>query len=133
MKNLHPHSNKFHHSSYKKKTDADDKNSHHSEMEHQHMMNFNTHQKKERHKNTCTVSARMRQVVHEMVNSTEEQNHNLLQQITIFAFKSHQNEIISSFLQDLRNENSVLYQNKEALLQVVADAYDQSRLLFANV
>ena len=88
--------------------------------------------KKDRVKNTCTVSARMRQVAEQMLTCDRELHHTALQQITIFTFKSHQNEILSCFLQDMRKENNLLYQNKAAFLQLVGDAYDQSQALFAS-
>ena len=88
--------------------------------------------KKDRVKNTCTVSARMRQVVEQMLTCDKEMHHTALQQITIFTFKSYQNEILSCFLQDMRKENNLLYQNKAAFLQLVGDAYDQSQALFAS-
>jgi len=83
--------------------------------------------KKERTKNTFTVSARMRQVVDQMLVCDDGSYALALQQTTIFAFKSHQSEIISCFLQDIRRENPTLYQNKEMLLQIVSEAYDEAK------
>jgi hypothetical protein len=89
-----------------------------------------TSERRERIKNTCTVSARMRQVVDQMIACDPELYQSALQQTTIFAFKSQQSEIISCFLQEMRRENSALYQDKPALLQVIGDAYDQSQSLY---
>ena len=89
----------------------------------------NWSEKKERMKNTCTVSARMRQVVDQMILFDHEQHQGALQQTTIFAFKSHQSEIISCFLQEMRRENLSLYQNKQALLQLISDAHDHAQTL----
>jgi len=85
--------------------------------------------KKDRPKNTCTVSARMRQVVAQMLLCDAESYKAALHQTTIFAFKSQQSEIIMSFLQEMNRENSALYQNKELLLQTISEAYDETQAL----
>lgn len=85
--------------------------------------------KRDRLKNTCTVSARMRQVVEQMLTCDLEQYALAMQQTTIFAFKSQQSELVLSFLQEMRQENSALYQNKEAFLQLISDAYDKTQAL----
>jgi hypothetical protein len=87
-------------------------------------------QPRDRIKNTCTVSARMRQVVEQMLACDPEQYALAMQQTTIFAFKSQQSELILSFLQDMRRENRQLYQNKAALLQVIGEAYDKTQAVF---
>ena len=87
-------------------------------------------QHRDRVKNTCTVSARMRQVVEQMLTCDPEQYAAAMQQTTIFAFKSQQSELVLSFLQDMRRENCNLYQNKDALLQLISDAYDKTQTLF---
>ena len=84
-------------------------------------------QKKDRPKNTCTVSARMRQVVMQMLNCDAESYKAALHQTTIFAFKSQQSEIILSFLQEMNRENSSLYQNKDLLMQTISEAYDEAK------
>ena len=89
------------------------------------------HGKRDRAKNTCTVSARMRQVVEQMLSCDPEQYAIAMQQTTIFAFKSQQSELVLSFLQEMRRENGGLYQNKEALLQILSEAYDKTQALFA--
>ena len=86
-------------------------------------------EKKERCKNICTVSSRMRQVVDQMLGCDEEAYRAALHHTTIFAFKSQQSEIISSFLQDIRHENMQMYQNKDLLLQSISDAYDEAQCL----
>lgn len=88
-------------------------------------------QQRDRLKTTCTVSARMRQVVDQMLTCDAEQYAMAMQQTTIFAFKSQQSELVLSFLQEMRRENCTLYQNKEALLQLVSEAYDKTQALFA--
>jgi hypothetical protein len=86
-------------------------------------------ERKDRVKNTCTVSARMRQVVDQMLACDEEAYTAALHQTTVFAFRSQQSEIISSFLQDMSRENCALYQNKELLLRTVGEAYDEAAAL----
>jgi hypothetical protein len=85
---------------------------------------------KDRIKNTCTVSARMRQVVEQMLACDPEQYALAMQETTIFAFKTQQSELILSFLQEMRRENCQIYQNKEALLQLISEAYDKTQTLF---
>jgi len=87
-------------------------------------------ERRERNKPSCTVSARMRQVVDQMKACDQEQYESALQQTTIFTFKSHQSEIILCFLQEMRSENRALFQNKDALLQAISDAYDQTQSLY---
>ncbi len=95
----------------------------------QHHHNHHHNNKKERPKNVCTVSARMRQVVAQMLNCDMESYMAALHQTTIFAFKSQQSEIILSFLQEMNQENTVLYQNKEMLMQAISQAYDETKAL----
>jgi hypothetical protein len=97
--------------------------------EEQLMKKSNTVYKRERVKSTCTVSARMRQVVDNMVLCSEEQYNADIQQTTIFAFKSLQSEIVSCFLEELRRENAPLMQNKVALMQLIDEAYERSQSL----
>ena len=85
--------------------------------------------KRERVKTTCTVSARMKQVVEQMILCTKEQYDIAMQQTTIFAFKSLQSVIVSCFLEEMRRENPPLMQNKAALLQLIDDAYERSQSL----
>jgi hypothetical protein len=85
--------------------------------------------KRERVKATCTVSARMRQVVDQMVSCTPEQYSTAIQLTTVFAFKSQQSEIVSCFLEEMRRENGALMNNKQALLQLVDEAYERSQKL----
>jgi hypothetical protein len=87
------------------------------------------HHKRERVKTTCTVSARMKQVVDQMIACTQEQYNVSIQQTTIFSFKSLQSEIVSCFLEDMRRENGALMQNKDALLKLVDEAYQQNQNL----
>ena len=99
------------------------------EEEETSMKKTNTIYKRERVKSTCTVSARMRQVVDNMITCSEEQYNADLQQTTIFAFKSLQSEIVSCFLEEMRRENAPLMQNKAALIQLIDEAYERSRKL----
>lgn len=92
-----------------------------------HNNNNNNNNKRERIKSTCTVSARMKQVVDQMISCTQEQYDIDIQQTTIFAFKSQQSEIVSCFLEEMRRENGALMQNKEALLRLVDEAYERRR------
>lgn len=85
--------------------------------------------KRERIKTTCTVSARMKQVVEQMISCSEEQYNAAVQQTTVFAFKSQQSEIITCFLEEMRRENGVLFQNKEAFMDFISDVYDHSQKL----
>lgn len=85
--------------------------------------------KRERVKTTCTVSSRMKQVVDQMIACTKEEYMIAIQQTTIFAFKTHQSEIVSCFLEKMRRENGALMSNKQALLQLVDEAYEQSQNL----
>ena len=87
------------------------------------------HTKRERVKTTCTVSSRMKHVVDHMITCSAEEYLSTIQQTTIFAFKSHQSEIVSCFLEDMRRENSALMNNKQALLQLLDEAYEQSQSL----
>ena len=81
-------------------------------------------ERRERCKASCTVSARMRQVVDQLLSCDAEQYAAAMQQTTVFVFKSQQSELISSFLDEMRRENTSLYQNREGLLRVIAEAYD---------
>lgn len=83
--------------------------------------------KRERIKATCTVSARMKQVVDQMISCTQEQYNTAIQLTTVFAFKSHQSEIVSCFLEEMRRENGALMNNKTALLHLVDEAYERSQ------
>lgn len=85
--------------------------------------------KRERQKNTCTVSSRLRHVVEQMLTCDPEQYALAMQETTIFAFKTQQSELVLSFLQEMRRENGTLYQNKEALLQLISEAYDKTQSL----
>jgi hypothetical protein len=88
-------------------------------------------QQRDRLKGTCTVSARMRQVVDQMLACDAEHYAMAMQQTTIFAFKSQQSELVLSFLQEMCRENCTLYHNKDALLQLISEAYDKTQALFA--
>lgn len=81
-------------------------------------------ERRDRGKTSCTVSARMRQVVDQMMSCDEEQYKNALQQTTVFVFKSQQSELITCFLEEMRRENGALFRDKDALLQVLEDSYD---------
>jgi hypothetical protein len=87
-------------------------------------------ERRDRIKAACTVSARMRQVVQQLLGCDAAQYQHAMQQTTIFAFKSQQSELVSCFLQDMCRHNSPLYQNKEALLRMIGEAYDRNRSLF---
>ena len=89
-------------------------------------------ERRDRLKATCTVSARMRQVVEQMIACDSVQYQHALQQTTIFAFKSQQSEIISGFLQEMCRDNFTIYQNKEALMQLISDAYDKTQAIFLS-
>jgi hypothetical protein len=89
----------------------------------------NVHAKRDRVKATCTVSARMKQVVDQMISCSQEQYNVAIQQTTVFAFKSQQSEIITCFLEEMRRENAHLFQNKEAFLEFIANIYDHSQKL----
>ena len=91
--------------------------------------NNNNNTRRERVKTTCTVSSRMKHVVEQMITCSAEEYMTTIQQTTIFAFKSHQSEIVSCFLEDMRRENSALMNNKQALLQLLDEAYEQSQSL----
>ena len=117
---------RLHVSSSIKTTDAAP---HHASMKRQAEDPATAKQQRDRIKNTCTVSARMRQVVEQMLACDAEQYALAMQQTTIFAFKSHQSELVLSFLQEMRRENCNLYQNKDALLQIISDAYDRTQAL----
>jgi hypothetical protein len=92
-------------------------------------MMTNVHAKRDRLKATCTVSARMKQVVDQMISCSQEQYNVAIQQTTVFAFKSQQSEIITCFLEEMRRENAPLFQNKEAFLEFIANIYDHSQKL----
>lgn len=92
-------------------------------------MMTNVHAKRDRVKATCTVSARMKQVVDQMIACSQEQYNVAIQQTTVFAFKSQQSEIITCFLEEMRRENAPLFQNKEAFLEFIANIYDHSQKL----
>ena len=84
---------------------------------------------RDRGKTSCTVSARMRQVVEQLLMCDHDQYAAALQQTTVFVFKSQQSELIACFLDEMRRENTALYQDREGLMRVIADAYDaMSRL-----
>jgi hypothetical protein len=89
----------------------------------------NGHAKRDRVKTTCTVSARMKQVVDQMISCSQDQYNVAIQQTTVFAFKSQQSEIITCFLEEMRRENGPLFQNKEAFLEFIANIYDHSQNL----
>ena len=81
-------------------------------------------ERRERGKTSCTVSARMRQVVEQMMSCDEEQYQNALQQTTVFVFKSQQSELITCFLEEMRMENGALFRDKESLMRVLENSYD---------
>lgn len=85
--------------------------------------------RRERVKTTCTVSARMKQVVAQMISCTLDEYTIALQQTTVFAFKSQQSEIITCFLEEMRRENGALFQNKEALMEYISNVYDHTQQL----
>lgn len=85
--------------------------------------------RRERVKTTCTVSARMKQVVAQMITCSLEEYTIALQQTTVFAFKSQQSEIITCFLEEMRRENGTLFQNKQALLEYISTVYDHTQQL----
>lgn len=85
--------------------------------------------RRERVKTTCTVSARMKQVVAQMIACTLDEYTIALQQTTVFAFKSQQSEIITCFLEEMRRENGTLFQNKEALMEYISNVYDHTQQL----
>jgi len=89
-------------------------------------------ERRDRIKAACTVSARMRQVVEQLLGCDAAQYEHALRQTTIFAFKSQQSELVSCFLQDMCRHNGPLYQNKEALLQMIGEAYDRNLSLFGS-
>lgn len=80
--------------------------------------------KRERTKSSCTVSSRMRQVVEQMIACDEEQYQAMLQQTTVFVFKSQQSELITCFLEEMRRENPSLFRDRDALMRVVGASYD---------
>lgn len=65
--------------------------------------------RRDRGKTSCTVSSRMRQVVEQMITCDEEQYQALLQQTTVFVFKSQQSELITCFLEVRRRPHSPAY------------------------
>lgn len=80
-------------------------------------------EKKERNKAMNTIASKMKCVVEKMIENGK--SNNIHQEITIFIFKSNQNEIIYSFLQEIRKENSELFQCKEKFFQVISEKYNE--------
>jgi hypothetical protein len=68
---------------------------------------------------------RMKQVVEKMIASKKEGIPH--PQITIFLYKSEQSEIIASFLQEMRRENSNLFNNRELFLELIMTRYNDIR------
>ena len=79
--------------------------------------------KRDRGKSYNTVAARMKAVVERMIQSQKHGEPH--QQITVFMYKSQQSEIISLFLQEMRQENISLFNNKQMLLDVISARYDE--------
>ena len=80
-------------------------------------------EKRERGKGYNTVAARMKSVIECMIQSQKQRTPH--QQITVFMYKSQQSEIISLFLQEMRQENILLFNDKKTLLDVIAARYDE--------
>jgi hypothetical protein len=80
-------------------------------------------EKRERVKSSNTVAARMKQVVDKMILSQKEKMAH--PQITIFLYKSEQSEIIASFFQEMRRENTSLFEDKNIFMNLIASRYDE--------
>ena len=67
----------------------------------------------------------MKQVVEKMIGSQKEGVPH--PQITIFLYKSEQSEIIASFLQEMRRENSTLFNNRDHFMELIMARYNDIR------
>jgi hypothetical protein len=67
----------------------------------------------------------MKQVVEKMIAAQKEKIPH--PQITVFLYKSEQSEIIASFLQEMRRENSNLFNNRELFMDLIKTRYNDIR------
>jgi hypothetical protein len=67
----------------------------------------------------------MKQVVEKMIAAQKEGIPH--PQITVFLYKSEQSEIIASFLQEMRRENSNLFNNRELFMDLITARYNDIR------
>jgi len=74
-------------------------------------------------KTNNTIACKMKQVVEKLIQRHKKSE--CLNNITIFIYKSQQSEIITSFLQEIKQENKFLFENKEHLLKAIDLKYQE--------
>jgi len=79
-------------------------------------------EKKERMKNSNTIASRMKQVVERLMQGQKNKENGPV--LTVFVYKSQQNEIISSFLHKMRKENPNLFEDRTQFLELLTSKYD---------
>jgi len=79
-------------------------------------------EKKERMKNSNTIASRMKQVVERLMQGQKNKENGPV--LTVFVYKSQQNEIISSFLHEMRKENPNLFEDRTQFLELLTSKYD---------
>lgn len=74
-------------------------------------------------KTNNTIACKMKQVVEKLIQ--RHKKNECLNNITIFIYKSQQSEIITSFLQEIKQENKSLFENKQHLLKAIEKKYNE--------
>jgi hypothetical protein len=94
----------------------------------QRLLQKNEH--REKVKNSNTIASRMKQVVDNLILNQKTQENNPL--LTIFIYKSQQNEIISSFMHEIRKENPILFDDREKFLDLLGQKYDLMKMTMSE-
>jgi ribosomal protein L17 len=74
-------------------------------------------------KTNNTIACKMKQVVEKLIQ--RHKKNECWNNITIFIYKSQQSEIITSFLQEIKQENKLLFENKQHLLKAIDQKYEE--------
>ena len=80
-------------------------------------------ERKERNKSMNTIASKMKMVVEKMIENGKSGN--LQHEMTIFIYKSHESEILYTFLQEMRKENPEMFRNKRKFLETISEKYDE--------
>lgn len=111
-----------------KKRKLTSENTYCTDMDNSHVPSgvHNLDVKKDRLKNNNTIASKMKQVVDKLIESQKKNETRSL--ITIFLYKSQQSEIISSFLHEMRKENTNLFNDRSQFFTMLMDKYDDLML-----
>jgi len=74
-------------------------------------------------KTNNTIACKMKQVVDKLIQ--RHKRNECWNNITIFIYKSQQSEIITSFLQEIKQENKILFENKHQLMKAIEQKYQE--------